>query len=107
VPPAIAPREDEPVLEKARASAFFDTHLANLLHYYSVDTLVVCGTNTSGCVRATVVDSHSSNFRTVVPPECVGDGVVASHEMALFDMDARYADVRPVDEVRAKLETVA
>jgi len=107
IPPAIEPRENEHVVEKPRASAFFDTHLANLLHYYGVDTLIVCGTNTGGCLRATVVDSHSSNFRTIVPPECVADAVALTHEVALFDMDLRYADVTPLAEVRSKLETVA
>ncbi|WP_191967081.1 MULTISPECIES: isochorismatase family protein [Haloferax] len=107
LPPAIEPRESEHVVEKPRASAFFDTHLANLLHYYGVDTLVVCGTNTGGCLRATVVDSHSSGFRTIVPPECVADAVTLTHEVALFDMDLRYADVTPLEDVLSKLETVA
>lgn len=102
--PELAPADDETVVEKPRASAFFDTHLANYLHHYGVDTLVVAGTNTSGCIRATVVDSHSSNFRTIVPPECVADTTSVSHEVALFDMDLRYADVTPVETVCERLE---
>lgn len=104
IPAALEPREEEPVLEKARASAFFDTHLANVLRYEGVDTLVVTGMVTSGCVRSTVVDSHSSNFRTIVPEECVADPSGISHEIALFEMDMKYADVTPVEEVLGKIE---
>ena len=95
----LAPEPDDVVIQKPRASAFFDTHLANLLHHEGVDTLVVAGTNTGGCVRATVVDSHSSNFRTVVPPECVAGASTVVHEVTLFDLDMRYADVTPLDDV--------
>lgn len=105
-PPAVEPAESDHVVEKPRASAFFDTHLSNLLHHYGIDTLVVCGTNTSGCVRATVVDGHSSNFRTIVPEECVAGVTTATHEVALFDMDLRYADVTPLDDVVSTLETL-
>ena len=103
-PAAVEPADSDHVVEKPRASAFFDTHLSNLLHYYGIDTLVVCGTNTSGCVRATVVDSHSSNFRTIVPQECVAGVTTATHEVTLFDMDLRYADVTPLDDVVATLD---
>ncbi|MGM0591942.1 MAG: cysteine hydrolase family protein [Halobacteriota archaeon] len=58
----LAPEPDEVVIQKPRASAFFDTHLANLLHYYDIGTLIVTGMTTSGCVRASVVDAHSANF---------------------------------------------
>jgi maleamate amidohydrolase len=102
-PDEIAPREDETVLSKPKASAFFDTHLANCLHHHDVDTLVVAGLNTSGCVRATVVDSHSSNFRTIVPAECVGGTMPVSHEVALFDVDRSYADVTPLADVMVAL----
>ena len=98
-PEPVEPRRAETVVAKPRASAFFDTHLANLLHHEGVDTLVVAGTNTGGCVRATVVDSHSSNFRTVVPPECVAGTSTVVHEVTLFDLEMRYADVTPLDDV--------
>jgi nicotinamidase-related amidase len=101
--PELEPGPEEIVLDRPRASAFFDTHLANLLHHYGVDTLVVTGMTTSGCVRATVVDGHSSNFRVVVPPSCVADRSTVSHEVSLFDMDMKYADVTPVETVREKL----
>ena len=103
IAPELEPREDEQVIQKERASAFFDTHLGNMLRYEGVDTLVVAGMTTSGCIRSTVVDSHSSNFRTIVPQECVADPSKISHEVGLFDMDAKYADVTPLDEVIGKL----
>lgn len=100
----LVPQEGDIVLEKPRASAFFDTHLSSYLHYYGVDTLVVTGMSTSGCVRATVVDGHSSNFRVIVPQECVADRSVISHEIALFDMDMKYADVTPLSQCVENLE---
>jgi len=81
--------------------------MANMLHYYDIDTLIVTGMTTSGCVRGTVVDAQSSNFRTIVPPECVGDRSIISHELSLFDMSMKYADVTPVDEVIEKLNDYA
>lgn len=101
--PELQPRDVEFVFERPRASAFFDTHLANQLHYYGIDTLVVAGMTTSGCVRATVVDGHSSNFRMIVPPECVADRSLLSHEVSLFDMDMKYADVTPLERVTERL----
>lgn len=103
IPTAIKPQEDEVVVEKPRASAFFDTHLGNLLRYEDVDTLIVAGLATSACVRATTVDAHSMNLRTIVPVECVADSVRISHEITLFDIDHRYADVTTVDEVEDRL----
>ena len=103
IAPALEPAADEPVVRKPRASAFFDTHLSTMLHHYDVDTLVVAGMTTGGCIRSTVVDSHSSNFRTIVPPECVADPVTISHEVALFEMDAKYADVTPLPAVLDRL----
>ncbi len=100
----LEPRESEFVFERPRASAFFDTHLSNLLHYYRTDPLIVAGMTTSGCVRATVVDGHSSNFRMIVPPECVADRSVISHEVSLFDMDMKYADVTPLATVIERLQ---
>ena len=99
IEPALDPREDEAVVTKSRASAFFDTHLGSLLRYHGVDTLVVGGMTTSCCIRATVVDSHSSNFRTIVPEECVADPSKISHEVGLFDMDTKFADVTPLSDV--------
>lgn len=105
IAPGLDSRENDMILEKPRASAFFDTHLSNMLHYYGIDTLVVTGMSTSGCVRATVVDGHSSNFRVIVPKECVADRSVISHELSLFDMSMKYADVVSLDEVIQKIES--
>ncbi|MEF8775602.1 MAG: isochorismatase family protein [Haloarculaceae archaeon] len=104
IEPALEPCEDEPVVTKSRASAFFDTHLSNLLRYHGIDTLVVGGMTTSCCIRATVGDSHASNFRTIVPEECVADPSHISHEVGLFDMDTKFADVTPLVEVVERLE---
>jgi len=103
IPDTIAPQETDQVFSRPRASAFFDTHLANQLHYYGIDTLIVAGMTTSGCVRATVVDGHSSNFRMIVPQTCVADRSIISHEVSLFDLDMKYADVTPREEVQSRL----
>jgi nicotinamidase-related amidase len=103
----LAPREDEVVIDKPRASGFFDTHLSNMLHEWNVDTVVVGGISTSGCVRATVVDAHSSNFNVVIPKEATADRSQISHEVSLFDMDMKYADVTPVEKVVDSLESQA
>jgi maleamate amidohydrolase len=99
IAPSLEPTAGEVVIEKPRASAFFDTHLANLLRHEGIDTLIVAGMTTGGCVMASVVDSHSSNFRTIVAEECVADPSTLSHEVGLLDMDAKYADVTPLSAV--------
>jgi maleamate amidohydrolase len=104
IPERIQPAEDDILFRKPRASAFFDTHFANMLREYGVDTLLVTGMTTSGCVRATVVDSHSSNFNTIVPKECVADRGIASHEVSLFDMSMKYADIERVADVVGELQ---
>jgi len=103
----LEPEPDDVVIQKPRASAFFDTHLANLLHHYDIETLIVTGMTTSGCVRASVVDGHSSNFQVVVPIEAVADRSVISHKISLFDMDMKYADVLPVTDVVDQLGVTA
>jgi maleamate amidohydrolase len=84
-------RDDEPVVEKAFASAFFATPLAALLA--GRDTLVICGASTSGCVRATAVDAMQHGLAPIVVRECVGDRWPRAHEQALRDIDGRYGDV--------------
>jgi nicotinamidase-related amidase len=84
---------DEHVLVKKFASAFFGTSLTSLLTGYGADTVIVTGFSTSGCVRATVVDSLQSGFRTIVPRECVGDRAELPHAANLFDINAKYGDV--------------
>ena len=95
----LEPAEDDVVIQKPRPSAFFDTPLANMLRHAGIDTVVVTGMVTSGCVRGTVVDAFSHNFRVVVPAECSADRGDISHEVSLFDMDMKYADVTPLSDV--------
>ena len=92
------------VMNKRMASAFFETNLGSLFTYHKVDTVIVTGGSTSGCVRATVVDSLSRSFRTIVPEECVADKHESPHFANLYDMMAKYADVLPVAEVIDFLE---
>jgi len=99
VDPLVAPAEGETVLEKTQPSAFFGTGLAERFRDLGVDTVVVCGTTTSGCVRASVVDAMSHGFRAVVPIEAVADRSAAAHDQALFDMGHKYADVVPLATV--------
>jgi maleamate amidohydrolase len=89
----IAPRSDEPVLDKLFASAFFGTPLATMLAGHGCDTVVVCGASTSGCVRATVVDALQYGYRVLVPREAVCDRAPAAHAASLSDIDAKYGDV--------------
>ena len=89
------------VINKRMASAFFETNLGSLFTFHGIDTVVVTGGSTSGCVRATVVDSLSRSFRTVVPEECVSDKHESPHFANLYDMALKYADVLPVAEVLA------
>jgi maleamate amidohydrolase len=103
----VRPAAGEPVWGKRASSAFFGTPLLPYLLAAGVDTLIVAGCVTSGCVRATVVDSVSWGFRTIVPAECVGDRADGPHAWNLFDIDAKYADVEPLERVVAALEHVA
>jgi nicotinamidase-related amidase len=99
----LAPARGEPVLRKAAPSAFWGTPLAGYLNGLDVDTILIAGESTSGCVRATVVDGRSYRFNMVVVEECVFDRHQAAHAINLFDMDQKYADVVPVDEAVAYL----
>ena len=92
------------VINKRMASAFHETHLNSVFNFHGIDTVIVTGGSTSGCVRATVVDSLSRSFRTIVPEECVADKHESPHFANLYDMAIKYADVRPVKEVLAYLE---
>ena len=93
----LTPMPGELLLRKTSASAFFSTGLSEWLRLRGVDTAVIVGCTTSGCVRATVVDAMQFNFRTIVIEDCVGDRAVAPHEANLFDMRQKYADVMPRD----------
>lgn len=102
--PEIAPAEGDVLLPKKHPSAFFGTPLASYLIERQVDTLVVTGCSTSGCVRGTVVDGFAYNFRVTVPQECVYDRSATAHAVNLFDMAYKYADVLPVSDVIALVE---
>ena len=106
IDPRIAPRETEPVLNKLFASGFFGTGLPSLLTAAGVDTLIVTGASTSGCVRATAVDALQYGFRPVIPREAVGDRNPDVHEANLYDVDAKYGDVVSVKDVLEYLEEV-
>ncbi len=93
IPSEIAPKEGELVLAKPKASACFGTALLAHLHRREADSLIVCGTTTSGCVRATVVDGFSWGYPVFVPEEAVFDRSRLSHAVNLFEMNAKYADV--------------
>jgi nicotinamidase-related amidase len=100
----IAPHAGDIVILKDKPSVFFGTPLMSYLHELQIDTLLVTGTTTSGCVRATVVDAFSYNFKVVVVEECVFDRGQASHRVNLFDMQAKYADVVPLEAALNYLE---
>ena len=104
IDPRLEPREDETIVLKKGASAFFGTNLPAILVSQVVDSVILCGATTSGCIRATAIDLLQYGYPTLVPRECVGDRAQAPHEANLFDINAKYADVVPLDEV---LEYVA
>ena len=95
----IRPRPSEPVVLKKYASAFFDTTLDMELQGLGVDTVVIAGCTTSGCIRASAIDSMQNGFRTVVVRDAVGDRAQTPHEVNLFDIDAKYGDVVSSGEV--------
>ena len=99
----LTPVAGEYVLRKTQPSAFFGTDLAPWLIRQRVDTIIVTGATTSGCVRASVVDSMSYNFRTIVASDGVGDRALGPHEANLFDMGQKYADLHKVEEIMAVL----
>lgn len=96
--PPLQPEEGELVVGKSRASAFFGTPLSTWLRQLDVDTLVVAGETTSGCVRASVVDAHSHGFEVAVVEEATFDRSVLSHKVNLFDMHLKYATVVRADD---------
>jgi len=99
IPNEIAPLPGEPVVSKRQASAFFGTHLITQLNVLRVDSLIITGCTTSGCVRATVTDGFSLGFRPTVIQDCVYDRSQVSHKVSLFDMNSKFADVLTSDEI--------
>jgi len=101
----LEPREGDVVLDKAKPSAFFGTPLLSLLIERGIDSLIVCGCTTSGCVRATVVDAFSNNFAVSVVADACFDRVAASHTVALFDMNLKYGNVVGSEEAAAMMRS--
>lgn len=99
VDPRVAPRESEVVIRKQYASAFFGTSFGSMLTAAGVDSLIVTGCTTSGCIRATVVDAVAYGYRVVVAEDCCADRDEAPHQANLFDIRAKYADVLSSSEV--------
>jgi nicotinamidase-related amidase len=107
VDPRLARRSTERLLFKRFTSAFAGTDLAAMLQFLGIDTLVICGTSTSGCIRASVVDGVTFGFRCIVPAGAVGDRAEAPHRANLFDIDSKYADVVPVADAVDALIRIA
>lgn len=106
-PKGLEVADDELVVSKQYASAFFGTSLASTLTTWGIDTLIITGVTTSGCIRATCVDTCSHGFIPIVVSDAVGDRHKAPHDANLFDMNAKYADVVGEAEAVAYLATIA
>ena len=102
--PRLGRRPDERVITKHYASAFFETDLSAQLHSLNVDTVIITGCTTSGCIRATAIDALQNSFRAIVPEGAVGDRSEIPHAANLFDIDAKYGDVVSVDAVLVYFE---
>jgi maleamate amidohydrolase len=101
---ALTPRPGEFVINKQQPSAFFGTGLRSWLTLNGVDTIMHTGCTTSGCVRASVIDGLSHNFRNIVVTDCVGDRAIEPHEANLFDMGQKYADLVTCREALGALD---
>jgi nicotinamidase-related amidase len=101
----LEPLPDETVITKQYASAFFGTSLSSTLVALRIDTLLICGVSTSGCVRATAVDACQAGFIPLVVRDAVGDRAAGPHEATLFDLQAKYAEVVSLDGALTYLGT--
>lgn len=100
----LSPRQEELKIVKKYPSAFFGTNLGSLLTSRMIDTVIITGCATSGCIRATVLDAIQHGFRPIIPKECVGDRSQEAHEFNLFEINAKYGDVISFSEVKTYLE---
>jgi nicotinamidase-related amidase len=107
IDPLLNRQPSERLIEKCFASAFFDTSLADDLHAAGIDTLIVTGCTTSGCIRATVVDALQHGFRAIVPKECVGDRSPEQHAANIVDIDGKYGDVVSMNDVIDYFDSLA
>lgn len=103
----LAPRPQDIRIGKRKPSCFFGTIFMSHLNFFDVDTLILTGCTTSGCLRATAVDAYSYNFKVVIPEETAFDRFQASHAINLFDLNCKYADVIPSAEVKDYLGGLA
>ena len=103
----LAPRPQDIRIGKRKPSCFFGTIFMSHLNFFDVDTLILTGCTTSGCLRATAVDAYSYNFKVVIPEETAFDRFQASHAINLFDLNCKYADVIPSAEVKDYLTGLA
>jgi maleamate amidohydrolase len=103
-PASYGPRPEDRIIQKNKPSPFFATPLESFLRYDGIDTLVVVGVSTSGCVRAAVGDAFSHNFRVIVVEEACADRSPSAHRANLFDMDMKFADVENLDPVLHELD---
>lgn len=104
--PELAPVSGELVIDKQYPSAFIGSNLASWLSAKRIDTLIITGCTTSGCVRASAVDAMCAGFRPMVVRDCVGDRAEGPHEANLFDLQQKYADVLSLDETLAQLRRI-
>lgn len=103
-PEDYAPRLEDRIVRKNKPSGFFGSMLDNFLRYDEVDTVILVGVSTSGCVRASAVDAFSHNFRVVLIDEACGDRSPQAHKANMFDLDMKFADVESLDYVTGCLE---
>ena len=104
VDPRLEPREGDIVITKKFASAFFQTNLPSLLIAEDIDTIILTGCSTSGCIRAAAIDGISHGYRMILPEECISDRAEGPHRANLFDINAKYGDVVPLAEVIGYIE---
>jgi len=102
----IKPHAQDIVVPKGKASIFFGTTILTYLNRNGIDTLIIAGATTSGCVRGTVVEAASYDYYVVIPEECVADRAEVPHKVNLFDMEMKYADVIPTSEVLSYLDSL-
>jgi nicotinamidase-related amidase len=100
----LSPQDDDLVVDKFRASAFFGTPLISYLIFHRVDTLILTGTSTSGCIRTTAADASSYNYHVIIPEECVFDREPVWHDVTLQVLARKYADVMPLAELLSYLK---
>jgi nicotinamidase-related amidase len=104
IDPRLGKTDDDILIVKKYPSGFFGTHLDTTLHGMGIDTLIVTGCTTSGCVRATCIDTVQYGYYGIVPEECVGDRAEAPHLANLFDIGQKYCDVTRLQEVLAWID---